>query len=110
MIQFEARKLAVRFAKHSCASDVFGDFVIASPGGEMEEEEYYQQKQRVTYDVSKLINYPGFNMSPPSGVSDVSTIRNYCLFKTISGCCQPFPLAYEEERQHAIQMLLPVYW
>ncbi|XP_066465926.1 zinc finger CCHC domain-containing protein 8 isoform X1 [Tiliqua scincoides] len=42
----------------------------ASPGGEMEEEEYHQQTQRVTYDVSKLINYPGFNMSPPSGVSD----------------------------------------
>ncbi|XP_053135708.1 zinc finger CCHC domain-containing protein 8 isoform X2 [Hemicordylus capensis] len=42
----------------------------ASPGNEMEEEEYYQQNQSITYDVSKLINYPGFNMSPPTGVTD----------------------------------------
>ncbi|XP_061458348.1 zinc finger CCHC domain-containing protein 8 isoform X3 [Rhineura floridana] len=42
----------------------------ASPGGETEEEEYYQQKQCVTYDVSKLVNYPGFNISTPSGVAD----------------------------------------
>nr|XP_034954124.1 zinc finger CCHC domain-containing protein 8 isoform X3 [Zootoca vivipara] len=42
----------------------------ASPGGETEAEEYYQQNWRVTYDVSKLINYPGFNMSTPNGVTD----------------------------------------
>ncbi|XP_062999920.1 zinc finger CCHC domain-containing protein 8 isoform X2 [Elgaria multicarinata webbii] len=42
----------------------------ASPGGETEEEEYCQQNRCVTYDVSKLINYPGFNMSTPNGVAD----------------------------------------
>ncbi|KAG8146031.1 putative Zinc finger CCHC domain containing 8 protein [Naja naja] len=29
------------------------------------EEESHQQNPRVTYDLSKLINYPGFNMSTP---------------------------------------------
>ncbi|XP_042297788.1 zinc finger CCHC domain-containing protein 8 isoform X2 [Sceloporus undulatus] len=42
----------------------------ASPGNETEEEEYYQQNRCVTYDITKLINYPGFNMSTPSGVTD----------------------------------------
>uniref|UniRef100_A0A8C6YE35 Zinc finger CCHC domain-containing protein 8 n=1 Tax=Naja naja TaxID=35670 RepID=A0A8C6YE35_NAJNA len=44
------------------------------------EEESHQQNPRVTYDLSKLINYPGFNMSTPSGVADVS-----CPFS----CCPP---------------------
>ncbi|XP_034646992.1 zinc finger CCHC domain-containing protein 8 isoform X1 [Trachemys scripta elegans] len=39
-------------------------------GGETEDERPYQQNKCVTYDVSKLINYPGFNMSTPSGISD----------------------------------------
>ncbi|KAH0625622.1 hypothetical protein JD844_015209 [Phrynosoma platyrhinos] len=42
----------------------------ASPENETEEEEYYQQNRCVTYDTSKLINYPGFNMCTPSGVTD----------------------------------------
>ncbi|XP_038619551.1 zinc finger CCHC domain-containing protein 8 isoform X2 [Tachyglossus aculeatus] len=29
-----------------------------------------QQNQCVTYDVSKLVNYPGFNISPPKGIPD----------------------------------------
>ncbi|NXX96061.1 ZCHC8 protein, partial [Centropus bengalensis] len=29
-----------------------------------------QQPKRTTYDVSKLINYPGFNISTPSGIPD----------------------------------------
>ncbi|KGL82434.1 Zinc finger CCHC domain-containing protein 8, partial [Tinamus guttatus] len=37
--------------------------------GETEDEGSHQPK-RVTYDVSKLINYPGFNMSTPSGIPD----------------------------------------
>ncbi|XP_026542616.1 zinc finger CCHC domain-containing protein 8 isoform X7 [Notechis scutatus] len=41
----------------------------ASPSSEAEEESH-QQNPRVTYDLSKLINYPGFNMSTPSGVAD----------------------------------------
>ncbi|XP_030438430.1 zinc finger CCHC domain-containing protein 8 [Gopherus evgoodei] len=39
-------------------------------GGDTEDERPYQQNKCVTYDVSKLINYPGFNMSTPSGISD----------------------------------------
>ncbi|XP_044296526.1 zinc finger CCHC domain-containing protein 8 isoform X1 [Varanus komodoensis] len=42
----------------------------ASPGGETEEDDYYQQNRHVSYDVSKLINYPGFNISTPNGVTD----------------------------------------
>ncbi|XP_078237929.1 zinc finger CCHC domain-containing protein 8 isoform X2 [Pogona vitticeps] len=42
----------------------------ASPGNEPNEEEYCQQNRHVTYDISKLINYPGFNISTPSGVTD----------------------------------------
>ncbi|XP_062814702.1 zinc finger CCHC domain-containing protein 8 isoform X1 [Anolis carolinensis] len=42
----------------------------ASPGDEAEEEDDYNLSRRVTYDISKLINYPGFNMSTPNGVSD----------------------------------------
>nr|XP_056715730.1 zinc finger CCHC domain-containing protein 8 isoform X1 [Euleptes europaea] len=42
----------------------------AFPGGEAEEEESYQRNRCVSYDVSKLINYPGFNISTPSGVTD----------------------------------------
>ncbi|NWW87248.1 ZCHC8 protein, partial [Rhynochetos jubatus] len=34
------------------------------------EEEGLRQSKRITYDVSKLINYPGFNMSTPSGIPD----------------------------------------
>ncbi|KAM3825987.1 zinc finger CCHC domain-containing protein 8 isoform 1-T1 [Vipera latastei] len=41
----------------------------ASPSSETEEE-FHQQNPCVTYDISKLINYPGFNMSTPSGVTD----------------------------------------
>lgn len=36
------------------------------------EDEGYLQPKHVTYDVSKLINYPGFNISTPSGIPDVS--------------------------------------
>ncbi|XP_048370145.1 zinc finger CCHC domain-containing protein 8 isoform X2 [Sphaerodactylus townsendi] len=42
----------------------------ASPGGEVSEEESYQQNRCVSYDISKLVNYPGFNISSPSGVTD----------------------------------------
>ncbi|NXC42421.1 ZCHC8 protein, partial [Penelope pileata] len=34
------------------------------------EEEGSHQRKRVTYDVSKLVNYPGFNISTPSGIPD----------------------------------------
>ncbi|NXA49733.1 ZCHC8 protein, partial [Nothocercus julius] len=37
--------------------------------GETEGEGAHQPKH-VTYDVSKLINYPGFNMSTPTGIPD----------------------------------------
>ncbi|KFP37152.1 Zinc finger CCHC domain-containing protein 8, partial [Chlamydotis macqueenii] len=33
-------------------------------------EEGSHQPKRITYDVSKLINYPGFNISTPSGIPD----------------------------------------
>ncbi|NXJ81410.1 ZCHC8 protein, partial [Trogon melanurus] len=33
-------------------------------------EEGSCQSKRITYDVSKLINYPGFNISTPSGIPD----------------------------------------
>ncbi|XP_053815009.1 zinc finger CCHC domain-containing protein 8 isoform X2 [Vidua chalybeata] len=39
--------------------------------GEVEAEgEGSPQPKRVTYDVSKLVNYPGFNISTPSGIPD----------------------------------------
>ncbi|XP_058014221.1 zinc finger CCHC domain-containing protein 8 isoform X4 [Ahaetulla prasina] len=41
----------------------------ASPNSEAEEESH-PQNPCVSYDFSKLINYPGFNMSTPSGVTD----------------------------------------
>ncbi|XP_063171764.1 zinc finger CCHC domain-containing protein 8 isoform X2 [Candoia aspera] len=41
----------------------------APPGSETEEE-CHQQHPCITYDISKLINYPGFNTSTPSGVTD----------------------------------------
>ncbi|NXP50872.1 ZCHC8 protein, partial [Heliornis fulica] len=34
------------------------------------EDERSHQPERVTYDVSKLINYPGFNISTPVGIPD----------------------------------------
>ncbi|KFP72707.1 Zinc finger CCHC domain-containing protein 8, partial [Acanthisitta chloris] len=34
------------------------------------EDEASHQPKRVTYDVSKLVNYPGFNTSTPSGIPD----------------------------------------
>uniref|UniRef100_A0A669PTJ8 Zinc finger CCHC domain-containing protein 8 n=1 Tax=Phasianus colchicus TaxID=9054 RepID=A0A669PTJ8_PHACC len=34
------------------------------------EDEGYLPPKHVTYDVSKLINYPGFNISTPSGIPD----------------------------------------
>ncbi|KAK2522816.1 Zcchc8 [Columba guinea] len=34
------------------------------------EDEGSHQAKRITYDVSKLINYPGFNISTPSGIPD----------------------------------------
>ncbi|KFV53549.1 Zinc finger CCHC domain-containing protein 8, partial [Gavia stellata] len=34
------------------------------------EDEGSRQSKRITYDVSKLINYPGFNISTPSGIPD----------------------------------------
>ncbi|XP_009282155.1 PREDICTED: zinc finger CCHC domain-containing protein 8 isoform X2 [Aptenodytes forsteri] len=34
------------------------------------EDEGSHQPKRITYDVSKLINYPGFNISTPSGIPD----------------------------------------
>ncbi|NXM36216.1 ZCHC8 protein, partial [Oxyruncus cristatus] len=37
--------------------------------GDTEDEESPQHK-RITYDVSKLVNYPGFNISTPSGIPD----------------------------------------
>uniref|UniRef100_T1E3F5 Zinc finger CCHC domain-containing protein 8 n=1 Tax=Crotalus horridus TaxID=35024 RepID=T1E3F5_CROHD len=40
-----------------------------SPSSETEEE-FHQQNPCVTYDTSKLITYPGFNISTPSGVTD----------------------------------------
>ncbi|XP_015273142.1 PREDICTED: zinc finger CCHC domain-containing protein 8 isoform X2 [Gekko japonicus] len=42
----------------------------ASPGGETVVEECLQQNRHVSYDVSKLVNYPGFNICAPSGVTD----------------------------------------
>ncbi|XP_077164678.1 zinc finger CCHC domain-containing protein 8 [Paroedura picta] len=47
-----------------------GKSEMSASSGETEEEEYCQQNRCVTYDVSKLVNYPGFNISTPSGVSD----------------------------------------
>uniref|UniRef100_A0A8D0H644 Zinc finger CCHC domain-containing protein 8 n=1 Tax=Sphenodon punctatus TaxID=8508 RepID=A0A8D0H644_SPHPU len=41
-----------------------------SAGGETENEDSYQQNKCVSYDLSKLINYPGFNISTPSGIPD----------------------------------------
>ncbi|XP_053557739.1 zinc finger CCHC domain-containing protein 8 [Bombina bombina] len=41
-----------------------------SSEGELEEAESKMRNQNVSYDVSKLINYPGFNISTPSGMSD----------------------------------------
>ncbi|XP_041344647.1 zinc finger CCHC domain-containing protein 8 isoform X3 [Pyrgilauda ruficollis] len=39
--------------------------------GEVEaEDEGSPQPKRITYDVSKLVNYPGFNISTPSGIPD----------------------------------------
>ncbi|KAF6083560.1 zinc finger CCHC-type containing 8 [Phyllostomus discolor] len=38
-------------------------------GGETETGEI-QQNQNVTYDLSKLVNYPGFNISTPRGIPD----------------------------------------
>ncbi|NWI95261.1 ZCHC8 protein, partial [Pitta sordida] len=37
---------------------------------EVAEDEGSPQPKRVTYDVSKLVNYPGFNISTPSGIPD----------------------------------------
>ncbi|KFU90223.1 Zinc finger CCHC domain-containing protein 8, partial [Chaetura pelagica] len=34
------------------------------------DDEGSRQPKRITYDVSKLINYPGFNISTPSGIPD----------------------------------------
>ncbi|XP_070806731.1 zinc finger CCHC domain-containing protein 8 isoform X3 [Pituophis catenifer annectens] len=42
----------------------------ASPSSEAEEESHPHENPCVSYDLSKLINYPGFNMSTPSGVTD----------------------------------------
>lgn len=42
-------------------------------GGEAEAGEI-QQNQNVTYDLSKLVNYPGFNISTPRGIPDVSIL------------------------------------
>ncbi|KAM6377609.1 zinc finger CCHC domain-containing protein 8 isoform 2-T2 [Pluvialis apricaria] len=39
-------------------------------GGDGTEDEESHQQKRITYDVSKLINYPGFNISTPSGIPD----------------------------------------
>ncbi|XP_010156965.1 PREDICTED: zinc finger CCHC domain-containing protein 8 [Eurypyga helias] len=39
-------------------------------GDDGTENEGSRQSKRVTYDVSKLINYPGFNISTPSGIPD----------------------------------------
>ncbi|XP_066055676.1 zinc finger CCHC domain-containing protein 8 isoform X1 [Chamaea fasciata] len=39
--------------------------------GEVEgEDEGSPKPRRITYDVSKLVNYPGFNISTPSGIPD----------------------------------------
>ncbi|KAL8180101.1 UNVERIFIED_CONTAM: hypothetical protein K2H54_006644 [Gekko kuhli] len=46
------------------------DEMSASPGGETVEEQCFQQNRCVTYDVSKLVNYPGFNICAPSGTTD----------------------------------------
>ncbi|XP_016157808.1 PREDICTED: zinc finger CCHC domain-containing protein 8 isoform X3 [Ficedula albicollis] len=41
--------------------------------GEVEAEDGVSpQPKRITYDVSKLVNYPGFNISTPSGIPDPS--------------------------------------
>lgn len=36
-----------------------------------------QQNKSVTYDLSKLVNYPGFNISTPRGIPDVSILFFY---------------------------------
>uniref|UniRef100_A0A286XP26 Zinc finger CCHC domain-containing protein 8 n=1 Tax=Cavia porcellus TaxID=10141 RepID=A0A286XP26_CAVPO len=41
--------------------------------GETEVGEIHQNKS-VTYDLSKLVNYPGFNISTPRGIPDVSRL------------------------------------
>ncbi|XP_005989029.1 zinc finger CCHC domain-containing protein 8 [Latimeria chalumnae] len=38
--------------------------------GELEDAEFRFQTSRVTYDVAKLVDYPGFNSYVPEGVSD----------------------------------------
>ncbi|KAJ7419326.1 zinc finger CCHC domain-containing protein 8 isoform X2 [Willisornis vidua] len=43
--------------------------------GEAEDEASPPHK-RITYDVSKLVNYPGFNISTPSGIPDPSPKSN----------------------------------
>lgn len=48
-----------------------------------------QQNQNITYDLSKLVNYPGFNISTPRGIPDVSILFSYSfemcrLFKMLA--------------------------
>nr|XP_033810129.1 zinc finger CCHC domain-containing protein 8 isoform X3 [Geotrypetes seraphini] len=38
--------------------------------GELEDEEPGGKARCVTYDISKLVNYPGFNISAPRGIAD----------------------------------------
>ncbi|NWX00727.1 ZCHC8 protein, partial [Caloenas nicobarica] len=45
------------------------------------EDEGSCQAKRITYDVSKLINYPGFNISTPSGIPDVTKVLSSSLFQ-----------------------------
>lgn len=50
--------------------------MIDGADGETEAGEV-QQNKSVTYDLSKLVNYPGFNISTPRGIPDVSVLVLY---------------------------------
>ncbi|NXK51204.1 ZCHC8 protein, partial [Chauna torquata] len=55
------------------------------------EDEGSRQPKRVTYDVSKLINYPGFNISTPSGIPDVTVSYYSCVWASLQ---QTFSVAW----------------
>lgn len=54
-------------------------FVIDGAPGETEAG--VQQNKSITYDLSKLVNYPGFNTSTPRGIPDVSILGFFCSFE-----------------------------
>lgn len=64
----------------------FAKFLFQASG----EEDSNGHNKDVCYDVSKLVDFPGFNVSPPSNVRDVSgqwcpvaSVSSVCLFSTI---------------------------